>query len=357
MILIMLSEVGLYLSFAILMGAFFMSYIPDARKPEIQMSKRWMQLAALGAAVFSASPVLQLASRFYESEGYFGSIVRVIKDFQIGQMWALSLVLIIMFYLFISFAPVFEDVQYKTISLFFVISLIFLISVNSHAASLSGAGILYHAFHFMAMSVWGGILLQVSWFSKNSRNWLAFLKWFTPVAMVMMGIIVFTGFLLMTLLMNVAEYPQTWSLNYGQYLLIKHLVVIPILLFAFLNSFFMKGMLKKGKQLDPRKWTKAESLYLLIVFPVTGVLGQQEPPHNIEVTKASDGLSPLFTLFSADNEIGFAAGGLSILFGILSFLFITLLIIQFKKNASGLSAFLMGLMFVTSAYLFIMTSI
>ncbi|MBS2967764.1 CopD family protein [Metabacillus sp. KIGAM252] len=334
-----------------------MSYIPEAKKPDIHVPKRWMQLATLGVAVFSFSPVLELASRFYETKGFFGAIVQVIKDFQIGQMWALALVLIIMFYLFITFAPIFDDVQYRTISLFFVISLIFSISVNSHTASLSGYGILYHAIHFLTMSVWIGILLQVSWFSKNSRNWLSFLKWFNPVAMILVVLVIFTGFLLMTLLMNVAEYPQTWALNYGQYLLIKHLIVIPVLVFGFLNGFYMKRRLQRGSDGDPRRWTKTESLFLLIVFPVTGLLGQQEPPHNIEVTKASDGISPLFKLFSPDSEIGFAFGGSSLLFGLLAIAFMTMLILQFRKNAPAVYVLIMGLLFTISSYLFIMTSI
>ncbi|MTH53553.1 copper resistance protein CopD [Bacillus mangrovi] len=351
------AEVGLYSSFALLIGTLLMASIPEARKPEILLSRRWMQLASLGAAVFSAAPVLELASRFYESDGFYGGIVRVIKDFQIGQIWALSLVLIILFYLFITFAPVFQETQYRMIALFFVISLIFAVSVNSHTASLSPYGAIYHAVHMILMSVWTGILLQVSWFSKNSRNWLSFLKWFSPVAMISVGLIIFTGFLLMTLLMNVAEYPQTWSLNYGQYLLIKHLIVIPVLIFAFMNSFYIKSKLRKGSSLDPRKWTKAESAFLLLVFPVTGVLGQSEPPHNIEVTKATDGLSPLFTLFSPDETIAFGPGVMSALFGVLALLFAALLIMQIRKNAPAVSAFAIGLLFTVSSYLFIMTSI
>ncbi|WP_164462083.1 CopD family protein [Bacillus sp. FJAT-42376] len=334
-----------------------MSYIPASKKPDIHMPKRWMQLATLGVAVFSISPVLQLASRFYETKGFFGAVVQVIKDFQIGQMWALSLVLIIMFYLFITFAPIFDDVQYRTISLFFVICLIFSISVNSHTASLSGYGVLYHAIHFLTMSVWIGILLQVSWFSKNSRNWLSFLKWFSPVAWILVALVIFTGFLMMTLLMNVANYPQTWAIDYGQYLLIKHLIIVPVLVFGFMNGFYMKRVLKQGSDRDPRRWTRTESLFLLLVFPVTGVLGQQNPPHNIEVVKASDGLSSLFKLLSPDTDIGFSLGGSSVLFGLLAIVFMILLVLQFRKHASAVSAFLFGLLFTVSSYLFIMTSI
>ena len=59
-----------------------------------------------------------------------------------------------------------------------------------------------HTTHFTAVSVWVGILFVVSWFSKNHSNWLNFLKWFTPVAIVCFVSTIITGLILMTVVVD-----------------------------------------------------------------------------------------------------------------------------------------------------------
>ena len=70
--------------------------------------------------------------------------------------------------------------------------------------------------HFLAVSVWVGILFVVSWFSKNHSNWLNFLKWFTPVAIVCFVITVISGLFFMTVVVEFKDYANSWMLPYGQ---------------------------------------------------------------------------------------------------------------------------------------------
>ena len=88
----------------------------------------------------------------------------------------------------------------------------------------------------------------------------------------------------MTLVIDVNEYGDAWMLPYGQALLVKHLTIIPVLFFAFINGFWIKRKLKRQEPINPIPWLKFESVLLFFTFVSTGVLGQQEPPHSIETT-------------------------------------------------------------------------
>ena len=46
--------------------------------------------------------------------------------------------------------------------------------------------------------------------------------------------------------MEFEDYPNSWMLPYGQALLIKHLLIIPLLVYAVINSILMKKKLDKG---------------------------------------------------------------------------------------------------------------
>ena len=112
---------------------------------------------------------------------------------------------------------------------------------SSHASSYDQVkGFYNHSAHFTAVSVWAGILFVVSWFSKNHSNWLNFLKWFTPVAIVCFISTIMTGFILMTFAVEFKDYPNSWMLPYGQALLIKHLLIIPLMIYAMINSILIK---------------------------------------------------------------------------------------------------------------------
>ncbi|MCD7036329.1 CopD family protein [Metabacillus sp. GX 13764] len=335
-----------------------MAFAKEENKPFALVPKRWILLSTLGVAVFSFAPIVELAFRFFDAGGFYIGLVRVLGEFEIGQAYVLTFVIIVMFYLFAAFLPVQENKQYTAIALFFVLLMIFSHSAVSHAATLSPLGMLYHAAHVLAMCLWSGVLFLAGWLAKDTGKWLRFLKWYTPLAITSVFFVAFTGFLLMTMVMNIPQYPKTWQLNYGQALLMKHLIFIPILFFAFINGFLMKILLKKKKQANPLPWAKAESLYVLLIFAATGVLSEQEPPHVIEETLKTSGPSPLFSLFAGNTaNAGFAPGFLAVFLFLLSTLFLFLIVFGFKRKSSPAVSFAAGAGFILSAYFGIMLSI
>ncbi|HZG70655.1 MAG TPA: CopD family protein, partial [Chondromyces sp.] len=307
-----------------------MPLIPSNKKPSLYIHKRWLQLSVLGITLFSFMPVGYLAFTLHQNTGLFLSIQDLFFSIEIGKAWIATFVISIFFFLFISFFPVLENKRYSIISILFILFLIFTIGWASHPASTTDwTGFLYHSVHFMAVSVWTGVLFIVSWFSKNQENWLAFLKWFTPVAVVCFGLTALSGFMMMTIIVDPADYVNSWMLDYGQGLLIKHILILPLLFFAFINGFWIKRQLRRGTDYHPIPWVKAESVLLLLIFSATAVLGQQEPPRNIESMVGSSNVSSLFyyiygeTIPALPVQLGvhfmnLSLFGLSILFLILA---------------------------------------
>src|SRR5690606_1005796 len=114
-------------------------------------------------------------------------------------------------YLFVSLVPVFKSRVLTGTALAFTFILLLAVGWASHAASLTDwSGFVFHTLHFTAVTVWVGILLMVSWFSATPKNWLLFLKWFTPVALSCLAIVIGSGIFIMTLAVDITEYQDAW---------------------------------------------------------------------------------------------------------------------------------------------------
>ncbi len=363
MIWIYISESLLYLCFSLLMGAFIIQFIPEHLKPEIRIPKRLIQIAVLGIVFFSTAPVIRLILFLYEDIGLMLTIQNVLGGFEVGKAWTVTAILAIFFYLFVSLFPVLKSKAMSGVSLAFTIILLFVVGWASHAASVTEwSGLIFHSFHFIAVAVWVGILLIVGWFSKNQENWLSYLRWFTPVAVVCFLTIMATGFFLMTLVIDVNEYGDAWMLSYGQALLVKHLSIIPILFFAFINGFWIKRKLKRQEQINPIAWLKFESILLFITFVSTAVLGQQEPPHSIETTLGGSGPSAIFDYFylgtiDPSMHVQFGLNTINTLFFILAIIFMWLIVYSFGKKAPAIVTFFMGMFCILALYFGLMAGI
>ena len=168
----------------------------------------------------------------------------------------------------------------------------------------------------------------------------------------------------MTVVVDYKEYLDSWMLPYGQALLIKHLLIIPLMVYAFINSILIRKELKRNPDFNPIPWTKAESLVVFLIFSVTAVLGQQEPPqaYDIQTTLASSGVSKLFDLFyqgniTRDSVIVLGLNFNSMMLLVIALSFLVLTIVLYKKRASNLFSFSMSVLFVFSAYLSLIVSI
>ncbi|MGG3468349.1 CopD family protein [Neobacillus pocheonensis] len=356
-----LSEALLYLCFSVLLGTFILHLVPIAFRPEIKVPKGILLTAAIGVALLSFVPVLKIILYLYKDLGIGLTIQSVLTNFEIGKSWIRTGV--ISFILFIFLLPIKLERRkiFSITGLVFTIALIAALGWSSHASSLSRwPGFFTHTAHFLAVSIWIGILVVVSWFSTNHENWLRFLKWFSPLALTCLLMIIVTGICLMSFVMDLSDYADTWPLSYGQALLVKHLAIVPLLAFAFINSVLIRKKLTIGVPYNPIPWTKLESIVVLIIFAITGALGQESPPHDIEKTVKVEGVSKSFNLFHQSDTIyplHFSPGIVSIVLLLLALFFLALLLLTFIKKAPKVLSLVMSLLFIVTGYIALMMSV
>lgn len=363
MIWIYTTETLLYLCFALLIGALLIHLVPVGRRPHVKISRRLLQVSILGIVVLSAAPVIRLILFLYEDVGLWLTIQNIVGEFEVGRAWSLTVLTSLFFYLFVSIAPIFKRRLFIWISLVFTLILILALGWGSHSASLTNwSGFAVHSLHFTAVTVWAGLLLIVSWFSTNQQNWQAFLSWFTPVALSCLAIVMGSGFYIMTLALDLPEYQNAWMIPYGQAILWKHLLLIPVLIFAVINGVWIRRKLQRKDEINPVPWAKAESLVLILVFAATGILGQQEPPHSIEAFIRGNGPSPLFAYFYDGPivptlDLSFNFNFLSTSFFAVAAFFAFLVIYGFKQKVVAYVSFIMSILCVLALYLAFMSGI
>ncbi|MEH7179992.1 copper resistance D family protein [Neobacillus vireti] len=355
------SEALLYSCFSVLLGSFIMSLIPKTARPEIKIPKSILLAAALGIAIFSFLPVLKIVLYIYEDLGLGYTLKSVLTNFEVGKTWVSTGLISLILFIYLIPIKLEQKPLFALTGLAFTFILIASLGWSSHAASLSKLpGFLTHTAHFLAITTWVGVLLVVSWFSKNHDNWLTFLKWFSPLAFLCLVITAITGISLMTFHMNLTDYVNVTTISYGQSLLIKHLAIIPLLVFAFVNSFLIRKRIKKDPSYNPLSWAKLESVIVLVVFSITGALGQVSPPHELSRMLLTEGTSKIFSLFHPGEVIfplSFSPGIISMtLFG-MALVFLALIIFTFIKKAPKVLALLMSLLFILTGYIAFMMSI
>ena len=354
MVFVIISQALLYICFAVLMGSLVLLLVPASYRPEIHVRKAWLLLASGGIAFLSFIPVWQIIA--YLSDGVdLGSIVQsVLFTFEAGKSWLLTYFIATFLFLFL----VWFDYDKKTAYAWFGIAMTLLLIVamgwSSHASSYDQViGFLSHTVHVTVVSIWAGILLVVSWFSRNHANWGKFLSWFTPVAVICVLMTIVSGIVLMNFAIEFEDYVNSWMLPYGQALLLKHLLLIPLVVYAFINSLLMRRKVKASPDWDPRPWAKWESIIILLIFTATAALGQQSPPH--EVTIKENIVSDMFLLFyqgtfQSNLIVHWAPGATSISFFLLAIVFAALMVVAFIRKLPPLSTFLMGMMVVLCSY-------
>ncbi len=251
---------------------------------------------------------------------------------------------------------------------------------SSHAASITEwQGFLAHTFHFLAVTVWIGILFVASWFSKTKENWLRFLKWFTPVAVVCLVIVSVAGYFTMSIDINSYDYPNasifqeyqnSLTVNYGQALLFKHLFMVSLVLFAIINGIIFRKR-NNDASFNPLKWARLESIYALVIFGLTAFMGQSWPPHQIYSLIKSYGASPLYTTFTQSDlvetiqnaeslkifNVSFSFGPMSLLLGIMGVLFTAITIMAAVKRESVAMTSSATLLMVLSFYFALMIGV
>ena len=345
------------------MGSFILHVVPKELRPEINIKRRVLLISVIGIAILSFIQPLQLILAFYNDIGLSLTIQSVLFTFEVGKSWIITVVFSIILFIYLILFDIKRKASYSYVGIIITVGLVVAVGWASHAGSLVGfSGFLAHSFHFLAVSIWIGILFITGWFSTYHNNWQNFLKWFTPVAIMCLVTTIGTGLYLMNLVVEFNDYTNAWKLTYGQALLLKHILIIPLLTFAFINSVLIRRRLKNDNAFNPRPWTKAESLVVLFIFTATSILGQTSPPHDIETTFILVGPSKLFDLLYAENitselDVILSFGFNSISLLIVALFYICLSILAFVKKAPSVLSFILSVVSVLTMYLSLMLSV
>lgn len=185
--MIYLSEGLLYICFAILIGALLLRLVPEHVRPTVHVPNTLLLACAIAIPILSFVPIHQLAQLFAKNFelAYIDMLKSILLDVNSGKAWIWTLVGSSGLVVLLGLKSFRNDKHMPKVALFVTFLLIVWLGYASHASALSSLkGLVVHTAHFLAFSVWIGILFVVSWFSKDERNWPAFLNWFSRLQLV-----------------------------------------------------------------------------------------------------------------------------------------------------------------------------
>lgn len=348
-----LSEGLLYVCYAFLMGSLIVHLVPGNARPHLQIPRQAVIWSIAGTMVLAFAPLLQIVMRFGPGIGYGKALSTVLFSFKEGKAYLLVFGLCLL--LLLTFLLVKDALQNKRIlypSLLIVLCIIATFGYASHVGSIGGIkGAVIQSIHMLSMAVWTGVLFAVAWFTAEARHWDRFLKWFTPVSIGCVVLILVSGLLTMTY--TVPEYVNSWILPYGQALLMKHLLFIPIIVFGFCNGFLIRSKMKQNQGFAVIPWLKAETILILFVFLFTALMSQESPPHSVAETLQYNDPSTVFMMLhpEAGVPLEWRITFLAVTLAGLALLTIAGMIYSFvsRKSNPGM-LLLLGLFFVLNAY-------
>lgn len=337
-VITIISQFILYVSLSILMGAFIMRLIPATLKPDISLPTKWIYASLWTIPIVTFAPILQLLVILTKQFGLFPSLLKIITNYQVGHSWLASALLTVILAALFTVSQKRASHLFTIIYLFLLTAIIAAIAFASHAhAMASTTGFFLDFIHLLAISIWVGILLQVSFFATSYANWEAFLKWFSPTAIVAVTAMALSGVFLTEAI--VPDYVTSWSSTYGHLLFIKHVLLVPLVCIILANSLLVKLQLSKPN-FNPTLWTKIEVTLLLLILLVTAIFSVQEPPMPFLLM---DQLSPftqwMFSMPLEDGMTGhFQMNGVGAIFFILTAVFSGLFIVSFIKRVPSIIA-------------------
>ncbi|MFI2855837.1 copper resistance D family protein [Paenibacillus sp. JSM ZJ436] len=273
-----LSEPILYLGYSVLAGIAVLSLVPSSQKPKLSLPS-WLGPAAAGVVMIgSFIPVLQIIMFFKDDIGLYASFEAVMFSFSEGERYTWILILSLL--MAVTSRRVIKNPQSRLrgVLLLLLLATAAAMSAFNHAASLMGwKGQAGYFIHFTAMAVWSGTLFIAGFYNKGREGWSSYLRWFHPLAVTAVLLVISSGLFLMS---AVTPQPvQSWILPYGQALLLKHILILPVLVFGLVNGRWVRQRLERSSSFAPASWAKAEGVLLFLIYVVTGFLNQQGAPH------------------------------------------------------------------------------
>lgn len=341
------SDILLYVAFAFAAGGVALKFVPQSQKPDLAEPRILLLMSVIGIAVFSAAPVLELALFLENGEGVAKAFLGTLVEYRIGNGWVITALFSVLLGVTVYYNGS------KHMAALYTIGLILTVGFYSHVSTVNlWGGFASHSLHFLAFSLWGGILLHVAWFAKGTPKWERFLDWFTPFAFLCVGVLLGSGVVIMLFFMDLSNYADSWALPYGQWLLLKHLSILPLLVAAMVN-----GLLNKRRVYE-RAWLRAESLLLLFTLAMTALMSKEAPPHNVNETFRSEGAAPLLEglkgpqYYPIDGIFSVSINGLLLL--AVSIFCLGMMVLAFKRNLPSALSVLFGAGFIITAYIGLM---
>ncbi|WP_110113210.1 CopD family protein [Bacillus sp. CGMCC 1.16541] len=350
-VLLSILEWFTYISVSLLMGWVILGYVDDTQKPIISASKNLPMWFAASIPVAAFGNILSLTLTLSNEQSVAQTLFLIVTETRVGQAWFVLLFVSILVALSIYLE------SHRHIQLGFSVGVLLALSYASHAASQNiWVGLGAHLVHFLTVAVWAGIVFYVGWFVKEDKHWQAFLKWFTPLAVGCVVLAFSTGFLLMWLIVGFDHYVDAWATPYGHALLLKHITIIPLLLFAVINGFLSRKV-NQEQHYSPIHWIRAESIVLLLVFLWTGMMTTQSPPIDIEHIATHSTIFPFIYGRPVSLPLEIEVTMISILFLGISLLFALYLIVSFYKKMNSWMSIVCSFLLVFALYISVLTSI
>ncbi|MDQ0207460.1 copper resistance D family protein [Alkalicoccobacillus murimartini] len=362
MIIVQLSNIFLYIAFAFVSGYYILKLIPEQYQPTISLKKQSVESMLISIPILLAVPTMNVITTLTSQFGstWPDAISSVLFTYATGQALLFASIITVSM-LLIQRAE--KQASQLTNYLLLIGTVLLMLSASwaSHGASIAGwMGFISTFIHFLSVAAWIGPLFVMGWFASQLPDSQKLHKWFSPVAAGAVLLLSLSGLFLVTRVTQ--DYFNGWLLSYGQFLLVKHLLYLPLLFFGFRHLVLLS--LKKprlsGAQLQ--RSFKAESIIAFFIFLVTGFMSELEPPHEVLRTLQSEPVSWVTQWFiqeplSQYQLLSFSPGPIGFVLLYLAIIFLLAgLAIMLLTRGAFFSSLMMALLFI-SLYGGLMTSL
>ena len=362
MIIVQLSNIFLYIAFAIVTGYFILKIVPPKFSASMTLQKQTVESMLISIPILLAVPSMNVVTTLTSSFGlsWSDALSTVLLTYATGQALLFSIVITICLILIHR-----AEKKASSITNYLLLTGMILLMLSaswaSHGASIAGwMGVVSTFIHFISVAAWIGPLIVLGWFAKELPNSQSLHKWFSPVAAGSVLLLSLSGLFLVTRVTE--DYFNGWLLSYGQLLLVKHLLYLPLLFFGLRHLVMLS--LKKPRLSEPqlRRSFRAESTIAFFIFIVTGFMSEMEPPHEVLRTLQSEPVSWITQLFIQEplaqfQLLSFSPGPIGFVLLYLSIIFLLAgLAVLLLTKGTLLSTILMSCLFICS-YGGLMTSL
>ncbi|WP_322906024.1 copper resistance D family protein [Paenibacillus sp. SGZ-1009] len=297
----MLADLLLYVCLSLVVGRLLLGIMQPDQQPGIDMPRKWLIGMIIGMMILAAMPMIQVIVFFVTEFDYkIGFVLAyVLGSYNAGHGWLMTVICGLLLIIVLGQrVGTSRPRSLSAIGIVLAIGMLAGIGYTSHSASLYGwSGFITHSVHLLAVTLWLGVLFVVAWFTKRPGNWQTWLGWMSPFAMICYVAAIASGLLMM--LSFTDNYAGSLAVPFGQALLIKHALLLPLTALAATNGFVLKWRLAQQPQFNPLRWLRIETVFALLVLLGTAYLSNQSPPHDLVPALESKAiaLSPLWTLF------------------------------------------------------------